>query len=251
MALKPRYKSLDDIPSEMQGFYKEEDGEYVVAIEGLVPKATVDEFRNNNIKLSKEVAKLQETLGAVDLQEYADLKTERQKLADQELIEAGKLDELLSQRTERLRTDYESRFEKMQREQNEALEKANGYENQFNTMIVENQLKDAALKNGVRPEAIADVLARGKSIWKRTESNSIAAYDGETPLYGKKGSDPLDLGEWFEGLADQAPHLFKSSSGSGAAGGAGSQGRRISRFDQDALNSNLEAIAEGRVVLGD
>jgi hypothetical protein len=118
-------------------------------------------------------------------------------------------------------------------------------------MIVENQLKDAALRNGVRPEAIEDVLYRGKRVWKRTESNGIAAYDGDTPAYGKKGSSPLSVDEWFEGLQEQAPHLFKSSSGSGAAGGAGSQGRRISRFDQDALNNNLEAIAEGRVVLGD
>jgi len=251
MALKSKYKSADDIPSELAGFYTEQDGEFVLQVDGLVPKTTVDEFRSNNIKLTKELAKLQENYGGVDLQEYQELKMERQKLADQELIEAGKLDELLSQRTERLRTDYESRFEKMQREAQEALDKASGYENQFNTMIVENQLKDAALKNGVRPEAIADVLARGQSVWKRTETNSIAAFDGDTPSYGKKGTNPLTVDEWFEGLQEQAPHLFKTSTGSGAAGGAGSQGRRLSRFDQDALNSNLEAIAEGRVVLGD
>lgn len=251
MALKSRYKNADDIPAGLEQFYTETDDGYELQVDGLVPKATVDEFRNNNIKLQKELGKMEKTLGGVDLDEYKALKAEKQKLADQELIEAGKLDELLTQRTERLRTDYEAKFEAMQREAQEAIGKASEYENQFNTMIVENQLKDAALRNGVRPEAIEDVLYRGKRVWKRTESNGIAAYDGDTPAYGKKGSSPLSVDEWFEGLQEQAPHLFKSSSGSGAAGGAGSQGRRISRFDQDALNSNLEAIAEGRVVLGD
>lgn len=251
MALKQKYKSIEDIPSELQSFYTEQEGEFVLQVDGLVPKTTVDEFRSNNIKLTKELAKMQDAFGSVDLNEYQELKVERQKLADNELIESGKLDELLSQRTERLRTDYESRFEKMAREAHDAQEKAQGYESQFNTMIVENQLKDAALKNGVRAEALADVLARGQSIWRRTDTNGIAAYEGDTPSYDKKGSNPLSVDEWFEGLQEVAPHLFKSSTGSGAAGGAGSQGRRLSRFDQDALNNNLEAIAEGRVVLGD
>ena len=248
--MKAKYNNQDDIPSGLEQFYHEDGGEYHLQVDGLVPKSTVDEFRNNNIKLNKELQKVQDTLSNVDLDEYKTLKTERQQIADQELISAGKLDELLAQRTERLRTDYESRFEKMQADSQADKTKAQEYETQFNTMIVENQLKDAALKAGVRPEAIEDVLYRGKRVWRRTDSNGIEAYEGETPAYGKQGQ-PLTKDEWFEGLADQAPHLFKSSHGSGAAGGAGSQGRRISRFDQDALNSNLEAIAEGRVVLGD
>lgn len=251
MALKAKYNSADDIPAGLESYYVERDGEHILNVDGLVPKSTVDEFRNTNVKLSKELKKVQDTLGSVDIEEYQTLKQEKQKMADQELIEAGKLDELLAQRTERLRTDYETRFDRMQREQQEAMQKAAQYEDQFNTMIVENQLKDAALKNGVRAEALEDVLYRGKRIWKRTEGNQIAAFEGETPAYGKKGSNPLSVDEWFEDLQDQAPHLFKTSSGSGASGGVGSQGRRISRFDQDALNNNLEAIAEGRIVLGD
>jgi len=181
MALKSRYKNADDIPAGLEQFYSETDDGYELQVDGLVPKATVDEFRNNNIKLQKELGKMEKTLGGVDLEEYKALKAEKQKLADQELIEAGKLDELLTQRTERLRTDYEAKFEAMQREAQDAIGKASEYENQFNTMIVENQLKDAALRNGVRPEAIEDVLYRGKRVWKRTESNGIAAYDGDTP----------------------------------------------------------------------
>ena len=250
MALKGAYKSIDDVPEGLQDFVTEKDGEYVLQVEGMVPKANVNEFRDNNIKLQKELEKVQKKLAGVDIEEYTALKQEKQRIADQELVEAGKIDELLAVKTERMRTDFESRVEQIQREAAEAIEKANAYEDQFNTMIVDNQLKDAALKNGVRPEAIADVLARGKQVWRRTDTNEIAAYNGDTPLYGKQGKD-LDVSEWFEGLAEQAPHLFKTSSGSGAAGGAGSQGRRISRYDQDSLNANLEAIAEGRVVLGE
>ena len=58
MALKQKYKSQDEIPSELQSFYTEQDGEFVLQVDGLVPKTTVDEFRSNNIKLTKELAKM-------------------------------------------------------------------------------------------------------------------------------------------------------------------------------------------------
>ena len=127
--MKAKYKNQDDIPSGLEQFYHEDGGEYHLQVDGLVPKSTVDEFRNNNIKLNKELQKVQDTLSNVDLDEYKTLKTERQQIADQELISAGKLDELLAQRTERLRTDYESRFEKMQADSQADKTKAQEFQN--------------------------------------------------------------------------------------------------------------------------
>lgn len=248
MALKSKYKTTADIPEELSDFYVEQNGEYILQVDGMVPKATVDDFRNNNIKLTKEIEKIQNQLQGVDIEEYKQLKDERQKIADQELIDKGQLNEVVLQRTERMRTDYDSKLEQQTKIADEAVQKANNFETEFNYMIVENKLKDAAVANGVRPEALPDVMARGKRVWKRTEGQQIAAFDGETPMYGKKDSDPLSLTEWFEELGDKAPHLFKSSSGSGATGGVGSGAvRRLSRNDQDSMNNNIEAIAAGKV----
>ena len=252
MALKSKYKTQDDIPEGLSGFYKEQAGEYVLQVDGMVPKATVDDFRNNNIKLNKDLESLQSKLNGVDIEEYNNLKLEKQKMADQELIDAGQLDKVLSERTERMRNDYDSKLEIQSKLADEAIKKASDYEQEFNSMIVENKLKDAAVANGVRPEALPDVMARGRKVWKRTEGQEIAAFNGETPIYGKKSADPLSVNEWFEELGDKAPHLFKSSSGSGATGGVGSGAvRRLSRSDQASMNSNIEAIAAGKVTFND
>jgi len=252
MALKSKYKLQDDIPEGLSNFYVEQAGEYVLQVDGMVPKATVDDFRNNNIKLNKDLESLQNKLNGVDIEEYQQLKTERQKMADQELIDAGQLDKVVLDRTERMRNDYESKLEAHIKSSKEAIQKASEYEQEFNSMIVENKLKDAAVANGVRPEALPDIMARGKRVWKRTEGQRIAAFDGETPIYGKKSADPLSVNEWFEELGDKAPHLFKSSSGSGATGGEGRGAvRRLSRSDQQSMNNNLEAIAAGKVQFND
>jgi hypothetical protein len=69
---------------------------------------------------------------------------------------------------------------------------------------------------------------------------------GDQVVYGKKGT-PLTMDEWFGSLEEQAPHLFKSSSGGGASGGVGVAGRRVSVYDQSSLNNSIEAIAQGKV----
>lgn len=252
MALKSKYKTADDIPEGLSSFYVEQNGEYVLQVDGMVPKATVDDFRNNNIQLNKELESIQSKLNNVDIDEYRQLKDEKQKMADQELIDAGQLDKVVSDRTERMRNDYDSKLEIQAKLADEAVKKASEYEQEFNSMIVENKLKDAAVANGVRSEALPDVMARGRKVWKRTEGQHIAAFDGETPIYGKKSADPLSVNEWFEELGDKAPHLFKSSSGSGATGGEGRGAvRRLSRNDQMSMNSNIEAIAAGKVTFND
>ena len=71
---------------------------------------------------------------------------------------------------------------------------------------------------------------------------------GDQIIYGKKGP-ALSMDEWFNDLEQQAPHLFKSSSGGGASGGVGVASRRVSVYDQSGLNNNLEAIASGKMIV--
>lgn len=53
MALKFKYKSKEEIPAEHLNFYVERDGAFVLDAEGAVEKSRVDEFRNNNVTLTK------------------------------------------------------------------------------------------------------------------------------------------------------------------------------------------------------
>jgi hypothetical protein len=61
----------------------------------------------------------------------------------------------------------------------------------------------------------------------------------------------MGMDEWFGSLEEQAPHLFKSSTGGGASGGVGISGRKISIYDHQGLSGNLEAIAAGKIQITD
>ncbi len=51
--------------------------------------------------------------------------------------------------------------------------------------------------------------------------------DGQTARVGKDGMTPLSLAEWIDLQVSEAPHLFESNAGGGAAGnGSGGAGNR-------------------------
>ena len=51
--------------------------------------------------------------------------------------------------------------------------------------------------------------------------------DGTTVRYGKDGVTPMTLEEWVDAQVSDAPHLFESNAGGGAAGNAsGGSGNR-------------------------
>jgi hypothetical protein len=60
MALKFKYKSKEEIPAEHTHLYvSSPDGSgFVLDAEGAVEKSRVDEFRNNNVTLKKQLDEL-------------------------------------------------------------------------------------------------------------------------------------------------------------------------------------------------
>jgi hypothetical protein len=86
----------------------------------------------------------------------------------------------------------------------------------------------AATKRGLRPTAITDITARARTVFKLSNGVPKAfEADGQTVRYGKDGVTPMTLDEWVDSQVAEAPHLFESNAGSGAAGnGSGGVGNR-------------------------
>ncbi len=59
MPIKYKFKSREEIPAEVQALYVEREGGWVLDVEGAVDKARVDEFRNTNVELMRQVQELQ------------------------------------------------------------------------------------------------------------------------------------------------------------------------------------------------
>ena len=99
-----------------------------------------------------------------------------------------------------------------------------------------------ATKRGLRPTAIPDITARARTVFKLVNGAPQAFEpDGKTVRYGKDGITPMTLEEWVDAQVSDAPHLFESNAGGGAAGNgaggaAGSQRSVKNPYRKDSCN---------------
>lgn len=137
------------------------------------------------------------------------------------LIAEGKLDEVVSKRTERLRSDLDKQ---LQAEKSRA-DKAEAFANQFRDKVLADSIRSAALKAGALPEASEDIILRARSTFQLNEHGEAVAVDkdGEV-IYGKDGKTPLSALEWAESLRESAPHLWPKAVGAGQTGDKGANG---------------------------
>ncbi|HQU04307.1 MAG TPA: hypothetical protein PLT25_06270 [Acidocella sp.] len=241
MSLKAVVDTLDAVEEPFRSLYAEKDGKFHLAVEGLVPKSRVDEFRDTNIALKRQMDELTAKFDGIDPEVARELAAKAAKDRDKKLIDAGKVEELLAERVGAMKTEYETRL-KAEESAKTTLTK------QLEGLLIDNAIRDAAAKSGVRATAIDDVLLRGQRIFRLQDGKAVPM-EGDKVIFGKNG-DPMPIDEWVSGLTERAPHLFEPSQGGGSRNGTGNSNTgagRVSRDDAASFLSNLDAIAKGAV----
>ncbi len=264
MAIKVVVNSLDEVPEALHSFYTKIGDEYVLDADDKDFKSKLSEFRNNNIELKKKlsdseqmqqkIAEMQEQLknyDGIDAEKAREALEKLQNIEDQKLIDAGKLDELLHQRTERMRGDFQGQIEALTKSLEEANNSAKNYRQRLEEVVIDNSLQQAVSQVAtVRKGAMQDILARGRGVWALDDNGSPVPIDSEgNTMYGKDGEKPISMSEWAQALVQEAPYLFEGNVGGGAGGGSGGNegAGQVSAKDQDSINSNIEAIAAGKI----
>lgn len=255
MPVKAFVDSVEDVPEALRDLYVERDGRYVLDVEGMIPQERLREFRDNNIRLLKEQEELKRQLSefsAIDPKKYAEMQQRMQEIDDQKMIDAGKIEELLQARTARLVADYDAQIKGYQKKVQELESGHATLSDELAKERIDNRLRDVASATGVRKTALPDLINRGRRVWKLVDGLPVAM-QGEQTIYGKDPSKPMSMEEWVTSLAEEAPHLFEPSSGSGAQNqgnhGARPGVRTIPRGDPAAFGKHLEDIASGKAVV--
>lgn len=243
MTLKARLKSLDEAPEAVRSLYVEQNGEFVLPIEGMVSKDRLDEFRTNNVELKRQIDELTAKFEGIDPDEYRTLSDKAERERTKKLIDAGKVDEIVNERVGAAKAGFDKERETLS-QTNATLNK------QLEGLLIDNAVRDAAAKSGVRPTAVDDVLLRSRQVFKVLDGVAVA-FDGEKQLYGNTG-DPLTVPEYISGkLAESAPHLFEPSQGSGSRQAQGDRGGSragvINRGDSKAFLNSVDDIASGKL----
>lgn len=211
MPLKYSVDSLDSVEEGFRTLYqKSDDGKYVLNVDGAAPKTKLDEFRATNIELLRKL----EGYKDVDLSKYKSLLETEQKIREKQLIEAGKVDEVVTERIRTLRTELENQVN----EKDQALNIAN---KQLEVLLIDNAVKSAAIASGVLPTAVDDVILRAKTMFSIKDGNPVALDVKGEIVYDIDGEKPLSIDSWLKSLKKSAPHLFAGSQGGGAGGAGG------------------------------
>jgi hypothetical protein len=221
MALKTKYDSLKQIPAEDVRLYVERDGAWVLDAESGVDKSKLDEFRTSNIALLKELDELKQRFEGINPDEVRKLAEEKQRLEDEQRVKAGEFDKVMDGRLKAARNEWDKQFSAVTSER-DALS------SRLTVIQIDQGVIAAATKRGLRATALPDITARARNVFKLVSGVPTAfEADGKTVRNGKDGIAPMTLEEWLDTQVSEAPHLFESNAGGGAAGnGSGGVGNR-------------------------
>ncbi len=212
MALKFKFKSKDEVPAENLSLYTERDGAWLLDVEGAVEKAKLDEFRTTNVALLKERDELKQRFDGIDPDAVRALAAEKQKLEEAAQLKAGEVEKVLETRAKALKGDFDKQISAVTTER-DAL----------NARLVAIQIDQGVItvasKRGLRASAMPDITARARGVFRLVDGVPTAFEpDGKTVRAGKDGVTPMTLEEWVDAQVSEAPHLFESNAGGGAAG---------------------------------
>ena len=224
MALKFKVKSKDEIPAGLEAHYVERDGGWVLDADGAADKSKLDEFRSTNVALLKERDELKTRFEGIDPDEVRKLTQEKKALEEQQRLKAGEFDKVLEGRLKTAKAEWEKQLATVTSER-DALNA------RLVTIQIDQAVVTEATKRGLRSTAIPDITSRARSTFRLVNGVPQAfEADGQTARVGKDGMTPMNLAEWIDTQVSDAPHLFESNAGGGAAGnGSGGVGNRSGR----------------------
>ncbi len=265
MVLRSVIKVLDEVEEAFRPLYKSVGDLFVLDLSDdeikLHPGTKSLQAAMRHAKDEREAAREEVKKLKADFEKFKDIDPEKarealkkiEELSDKELIDAGQIEELVGQKTERMRADFDGQLVA----KTEALTHAN---EQLATLGIEisdikifSTIRDAAVKAGARPEALDDIVNRGRAVWKLVEGSPRAYKVGtEDVLYGKEG-EVMGIDEWVGTLAKDAEHLFRESGGGGAKGGDGANIVRdgVKVVPLSESGGHLADIANGTTQIAD
>lgn len=223
MALKAILDSLDSVPEGLREHYKKDEtsGKYRLDADGVEDvtglKSALEKERNERKTTSQKLKELTEQLGDLDPAKAREALKKLQEMEDKKMIDAGKIDELLAHRTERMKQDFENQskaFNKTIEDRTKERDQLNG---RLSELLIDNGLRQAAVKAGIRPEAVEDAVLWGKQLYRIKDGNPVPM-KGDQVLYGKNPNEPMPMEEYFSGLTTEKSHWFAESTGGGAGG---------------------------------
>jgi len=230
-------EEFEKLEEQYKQFYVEADGKFVLDAEGVEDvsglKSALESERKERKNLAKQLADLTTKLGDADPEKAAEALKKLQELEDKNLLDEGKVDELVAKRVERMKVDYENQIKAFNNTLETSKQETEKLNSRLSEVLIDNALREAAVKAKVRPTAIADALLRGKQVFRLQDGVPTPLNTSGEVVFGKDPNKPMTMAEWLESLTQEAPHLFEGSSGGGARNEPSAGNSKIVRLTRE------------------
>lgn len=191
-----------------------------------------DEILGEKKSLQEKLSEMSKTWEGLDPQAVRQIMSRLENDEEAKLLAEGKTDAVIERRTERLKADHAKQIAALEKALADRDEKLGGASSKVKRLMVEGNLRQAAVELGLVPSAIEDALSRAMNVFKVDDQDRLIAEENGSTAYGKDGRTPLTPSEWLESMKEKAPHWFPAPVGGGAGGGNGRGGSHtISRAD--------------------
>ena len=216
MALPLIVDSLDAIDESQRALYIETDGKFRLDIDGYEDpkglKSALQSERDAAKTAKQELNQFKQQFDGLDIESIKQFATKAKQDETAKLIAEGKIDQVLAQKTDLMRQDFESKLsEQTSRAQTLESKVLNGF------------IATYAAQAGVQPEAIDLVNMLAQSQFKLDANGDPVAVNAQGEVInGKDGKTPLSITDWLASLRESKPLLWGAPQGSGAQGSKGS-----------------------------
>lgn len=180
-----------------------------------------DGLKNKNSEL---LSKLEKAKGKADQFEGMDPEKVKtimkifQQNEEAQLIAEGKFEEVMKKRTDAIEAGFHDQLTQLTERTEAAESKSSKYKSQLDQNMIRAELTSAALKAGVRKDAIEDVVRRGFDTFSVSESGDVEARNANGDLVQTEDNLLMNPDRFIDSLKAVTPYYWNSSDDGGTGG---------------------------------
>lgn len=188
---------VEEVPEGLESYYKETAEGFVLDVEGVAPQSELEAIKTEAEESKKKVKEFRQHNIALRKQVEASSKIETK---DGDSGEPPNIENLI-----------EDAVSEMKNKLSETADERNILRSQLEEVVLSDKVKDIAVKHGVFESALPDIVTRAKAVFTVKDGKPVPMKESRD-----ENGELLSPESWMKKLEEDAPHLFKPSTGSGA-----------------------------------
>lgn len=217
-SLPASVETLDEIPEPVRAFYREQDGKFLLKAEGIEDVTGLKNALKRQSDAAKAAKEELKKFSGIDLEEYERL---REAALGKEGKDKDEVAKLIAKRTGEVEEKYKPLLTEVDR-----------LKSRLRSVLIDDARRSAALKAGVLPDSIDDVMLVSAKYFDLNDEEKIVVLDED--------GDPTSVSPekfFAETFKKMRPRYYPPSgaSGSGADGKGGSGTKSTGNADLSKL----------------